>query len=205
MHTYFIVHSLNTSTVLSLNLPFLVDLCPQHQKCLVKGKRNIIQSLLGEGRKPACIEHVLCVRYLVISSVTSSQQQFLLIYEERDFERLRHLPKVRCIVRDGMKFVSKQPNRCGKMILPTFSLSYFLDYLCENYSYCISITFSHFQTYSVCNLDLLLSPVLTFLGVDSLYYFIRESSILFCLSDMNFLGKFKNHRTLSSNPSLYKN
>lgn len=40
------------------------DLCPYHQKCLVKGKRDILLRAWQKRKETNIIEHFLCVRHL---------------------------------------------------------------------------------------------------------------------------------------------
>lgn len=70
IYTYHIIHNLDISTVLLLNLPFLlVSLLliyvPVTRNALWREKRQITQGLAGEGREPASVEHFLSVRHLV--------------------------------------------------------------------------------------------------------------------------------------------
>lgn len=90
-----------------------------------------------------------------------------------------------------------------KLKLVTFSWSHFLVQDCENYSPYISITFSHFQTFSVCYLDLPLSSALIVWGINSLHYFITESFFHF-FGDMNFFMPFQSHKILVQIPGFIK-
>lgn len=174
-------------------------------------KRHVPLSLAWEGRKPAYVEHFPRVRHLarhvhmcylipLCNPEEDSNGSSLYMKKLRDFKRLSNSPKVCSIVKDWMRVFSTQPTSYDKMALPALSLSHFWGYHCKNCSDYISKTFSHFQTYSVCNLDLPLSPALTFLGVNSLHYFKRESNHSFSAL-VNFPRQFKNLR----NPRPYKN
>lgn len=68
MRTYFISHNLDVSTVLMLNLPFLLD-PPLLIYVHITGnawwrERHTAQMLAGQGRKSTYITHPLCVRHL---------------------------------------------------------------------------------------------------------------------------------------------
>lgn len=68
IHTYFISHNLDTSTVLLLNLPFLLDPLLLIYVHITRNawwrERHTAQMLAGQGRKSTYIEHLLCVRHL---------------------------------------------------------------------------------------------------------------------------------------------
>lgn len=114
------------------------DLCPYHQKCLVEGKRDILLRAWQKRKETNIIEHFLCVRHLgrhkcyLISNLILAVLPFYIWRKRRDFMRFSNLPKVSYMVRDGMRYVSKQPIGCGKIKLLTFSWSHFWDYHCES-------------------------------------------------------------------------